>query len=124
MSAMAASKAISSGFSIGWAAGAPPRHPVAEAPREKFLELDLQLPPCDETEYRIGLGVEGRVNGDCLHVDSARILRQSDIRVDHIDAKRAAIDKRGCSRLYVALDGQLAGLIAYEDSLRPLKRGA
>jgi Cu2+-exporting ATPase len=97
-------------------------HPVAEALRQKVRELDVQLPPCDETEYRVGLGVEGRVNGYYMHVGSERFLRQSDIRVDHIAAQRAAIDQRGCSCLYVAVDGQLAGVIAYEDRIRPESR--
>jgi heavy metal translocating P-type ATPase len=98
------------------------QHPVAEALREKCRELQLLPPPCDETEYRIGLGVEGRVNGYYMHVGSERFLRQNDIRVDHITAERAAIDARGCSCLYVAIDGQLAGLIAYEDRIRPESR--
>ncbi len=80
------------------------------------------LPPCDETEYRIGLGVEGRVNGYYMHVGSERFLRQNDIRVDHISTERALIDERGCSCLYVAIDGELAGLITYEDRIRPESR--
>ncbi len=98
------------------------KHPVAEALRDKSRELRLELPPCDETEYRIGLGVEGRVNGYYMHVGSERFLRENDIRIDHIAAERSAIDERGCSCLYVAIDGQLAGLIAYEDRIRPESR--
>ncbi|MBN3851211.1 MULTISPECIES: heavy metal translocating P-type ATPase [Burkholderiaceae] len=98
------------------------QHPVAEALREKSRELRLLPPPCDETEYRIGLGVEGQVNGYYMHVGSERFLRQNEIRVDHIAAERTAIDARGCSSLYVAIDGKLAGLIAYEDRIRPESR--
>jgi heavy metal translocating P-type ATPase len=98
------------------------QHPVAEALRVKSRELQLALPPCDETEYRIGLGVEGRVNGYYMHVGSERFLRQNDIRIDHIAAERSAIDEGGCSCLYVAIDGELAGLIAYEDRIRPESR--
>jgi Cu2+-exporting ATPase len=92
---------------------------VAEALREKFREFSLQAPPCDDTDYRIGLGVEGKVNGYYLHVGSERFLRQNDIRLDHIATDRRAIDERGCSCLFVAVDGKLAGLIAYEDRIRP-----
>jgi P-type E1-E2 ATPase len=98
------------------------KHPVAEALRAKARELQVELPPCDETEYRVGLGVEGRVNGYDMHVGSERFLRQSDIRVDHIAAERIAIEQNGCSCLYVAVDGKLAGLIAYEDCIRPESR--
>ena len=98
------------------------RHPVAEALREKVREMDVQPPPCDETQYRAGLGVEGRVNGYYLHVGNDRFLRQSDIKLDHVAADRAAIDERGCSSLYIAVDGKLAGLVAYEDRIRPESR--
>jgi P-type E1-E2 ATPase len=94
------------------------RHPVAEALREKVRELDVQPPPCDETLYRAGLGVEGRVNGYYMHVGNERFLRESNIKVGHAAADRAGIDERGCSSLYVAVDGKLAGLVAYEDRIR------
>src|SRR5262249_38988850 len=38
-------------------------HPVAEALRTRARELAVNIPPCDETRYRVGLGVEGQVNG-------------------------------------------------------------
>ena len=98
------------------------QHPVAEALREKIRKLDVQLPPCDEAKYRIGFGVEGCVNGYYLHVGSERFLRDRNIKVDHAAADRASIDERGCSTLYVGVDGKLAGLIAYEDRIRQESR--
>lgn len=106
-------------LSLAAAAETHLQHPVAEALRHRAKELDLQLPLCDETDYHIGLGVEGQVNGYYMHVGSERFLRQRDILVDHIGADRAEIDHRGHSCLYVAVDGKLAGLIAYEDRIRP-----
>jgi P-type E1-E2 ATPase len=94
------------------------RHPVAEALRQKVRESDMQLPPCDEAEYRVGLGVEGRVNGYYMHVGSERFLRDSKIQVDHATPDRVDIDERGCSTLYIGVDGKLAGLVAYEDRIR------
>lgn len=98
------------------------RHPVAEALREKVRELGVEVPACDETLYKIGLGVEGMVDGYYMHVGSERFMRQSDIGIEHIEKERSAIDLRGCSSLYVALDGKLAGIIAYEDRIRPESR--
>jgi Cu2+-exporting ATPase len=93
-------------------------HPVADALRARLGGLDVQLPPVDDAKYQVGLGVEGRVNGYYLHVGSERFLRLSDIRVDHIAAERTAIEDRGCSCLWVAVDGAVAGLVAYEDRIR------
>src|SRR5262249_60397489 len=108
----------------GPAPAAEPRlnHPVAEALRTRARELAVNIPPCDETRYRVGLGVEGQVNGYYLHVGSERFMRQSDIRVTAAAADRAALDRNGHSCLYVAVDGRLAGLIAYADKVRPESR--
>ena len=95
------------------------QHPVAEALREKAREIGVPVPPCAETEYKVGLGVEGQVGGYYMHVGSERYFRQSGIKVDHIAKDRAAIDEHGCSCLYVATDGILTGLVAYEDRIRP-----
>jgi len=95
------------------------QHPVAEALREKSREWHLIPPACDETDYRIGLGVEGKVDGHYLHVGSERFLRQSGIEIEKTAAERGAIAEKGCSCLLVAVDGKLAGLIAYEDRIRP-----
>jgi heavy metal translocating P-type ATPase len=95
------------------------KHPVAEALRCKANELGLSIPPCDATEYRIGLGVEGQVDRYYLHVGSERFLTQQGILTERCRDDRARFDDRGCSCLYVAVDGAVAGLIAYEDQLRP-----
>ena len=73
---------ITPGHLLGLAAAAETRlhHPVAEALRTRALELAVNIPPCDETQYRVGLGVEGQVNGYYLHVGSERFMRDRDIR--------------------------------------------
>jgi len=105
---------------LGLAAAAEARlqHPVAEALRTRARELAVNIPVCEETQYRIGLGVEGPVNGYYVHVGNERFMRQSDIRVGAAAADRAALDHQGYSCLYVAIDGKLAGLIPYADAIR------
>ena len=117
-------KHITPNHLLGLAAAAETRlhHPVAEALRTKARELGVNIPPCDETQYRIGLGVEGQVNGYYLHVGNERFLRQSDIDVSQALADRAALDERGYSCLYIAVDGVLAGLVPYADQIRPESR--
>ncbi|HLN11196.1 MAG TPA: heavy metal translocating P-type ATPase, partial [Xanthobacteraceae bacterium] len=109
---------------LGLAAAAEARlvHPVAQALRIKALELAADIPPCDETQYRIGLGVEGRVNGYYLHVGNERFMRQSDISVRRSTGDRAALDEQGYSCLYIAVDGALAGLVPYADRVRSESR--
>jgi heavy metal translocating P-type ATPase len=109
---------------LGLAAAAETRlkHPVAEALRVKARELGANVPFCDETKYRIGLGVEGQVNGYYLHVGNERLMRQSDINIRAAEADRAALDSQGYSCIYVAVDGTLAGLLPFTDQIRPESR--
>ena len=109
---------------LGLAAAAETRlrHPVAEALRSKAKELAANIPECDETQYRLGLGVEGQVNGYYLHVGNERFMRQSEIAVSKAAADRAALDEQGYSCLFIAIDGAMAGLVPYSDEIRPESR--
>ena len=115
---------ITSQHLIGLAAAAETRlkHPVAEALRVKARELGANIPECEETKYRIGLGVEGQVNGYYLHVGNERFLRQANINVRPAESDRSALDQQGYSCIYVAVDGTLAGLIPFTDQIRPESR--
>jgi heavy metal translocating P-type ATPase len=95
------------------------KHPVAEAMRAKAEQLGAVLPALESQEFRVGLGVEAKVNGNHVHVGSERFLRQSGIKVDKAAADRAGYDERGCSSLYIAVDGVLSGIVPYADQIRP-----
>ncbi|HXX03879.1 MAG TPA: heavy metal translocating P-type ATPase [Xanthobacteraceae bacterium] len=95
------------------------KHPVAQALRAKAQELGAQVPYCEEAKYRIGLGVEGQVNGYYLHVGNERFMRQSAVNMRAAEADRAALDEQGHSCIYVAVDGTLAGLLPFTDRIRP-----
>ena len=105
---------------LGLAAAAESRlqHPVAEAIRARTEQEKIDLPECDEVQYRVGRGVEARINGYYLHLGSERFLRENSI-----DTRRAARDQRelnedGYSSLMLAIDGKVAGLIPYADRVR------
>jgi Cu2+-exporting ATPase len=109
---------------LGLAAAAETKlqHPVADALRTKARQLKVNVPACNETTYRIGLGVEGQVNGYYVHVGNERFMRQSDIAVGKAEWDRSALDERGFSSLYIAVDGKLAGLVPYSDEIRTESR--
>ena len=112
---------LSADHLLGLAVGAESRlqHPVAEALRARARIRGVDVPLCDAPDYKVGLGVEGQVNGCYVHLGSERFLRGSDIRVHHAKQDRAALDERGYSCLYLAVDGRLAALIPYADKIRP-----
>ena len=85
---------------LGLAAAAETQlqHPVAQALRTKAKELAVNIPPCDETQYRIGLGVEGQVNGYYLHVGNERFMQRS----SSASARQSRIAPRSMSRVFHA----------------------
>jgi Cu2+-exporting ATPase len=109
---------------LGLAVGAESRlrHPVAEALRASARERGISVPLCDAPDYKVGLGVEGQVNGHYVHIGSERFLRGSQIRVTQAEGDRASLEEKGYSCLYMAVDGKLAGLIPYADKIRPESR--
>ena len=106
---------------IGLAAAAESRltHPVADAVRAKAEAFSADVPLCQEPRYRLGLGVEGEVDGHYIHVGSERFLRENSIDVKKAASDRIRFEMKGCSCLYVAIDGKLAALLPYADQIRP-----
>jgi len=94
------------------------KHPVAEAMRASARDQVLEIPECGEAKYHVGLGVESRVNGWDVHIGSERFMRENGIRIDRATRDKAALESRGESCTFVAVDGALAGLIAYADQIR------
>src|SRR5262249_2973722 len=93
------------------------QHPVAEALRIKAKEFAVNIPPCKEAQYRVGLGVEAQVNGYYLHVGNERFMRQSDICVRKTANDRSTLDDEGYSGVYVEIGGGGAGVGLYWDEL-------
>ncbi len=100
------------GCSIRWPRRCAPARATAASP---FRSRDAP-------DYKVGLGVQGQINGNYVHLGSERFLRGSGIRVEQAVRDRAQLDERGYSCLYMAVDGKLAGLIPYADKIRPESR--
>ena len=106
---------------LGLAAAAESRltHPVAEALRRRAAEFDAEVPVCEETQYRLGLGVEGLVGGFmCMSATSASCAKAASG-----SAPRRAI-VRGSNGKAIPVftsrrTGKLAALAPYADQIRP-----
>jgi Cu2+-exporting ATPase len=104
---------------LSLAAGAEARltHPVAGAVLRTAQARGLAIPDRQSSTYRIGLGVQARIDGAEVLVGSGRFLTASG--VDLTGRNGNGRSRAGTSSLFVAVDGVLAGRIAYHDPLRP-----
>ena len=89
-------------------------HPLAEAVRGAAVEQGLGLPRTEDFRAVPGLGVQARVEGAWLSVGSRRMMRDP----GELPAV-ATLEGHGKTLLYVERDGDLIGLLAAADTVRP-----
>ncbi len=96
------------------------RHPLAEAVIRSTEERHISIPPHEECEVLVGLGMRTRADGRTLLLGSPSLLRAEKVRV----SKKASVwvDKlrrQAETPLLLAVDGTLVGLISLRDEVRP-----
>ena len=96
------------------------RHPLAEAVIRSTEERRISIPPHEECEVLVGLGMRTWADGRTLLLGSPSLLRAEKVKV----SKKASewVDKlrrQAETPLLLAVDGTLVGLISLRDEVRP-----
>jgi cation-transporting P-type ATPase C len=96
------------------------RHPLAEAVIRSTEERHISIPPHEECEVLVGLGMRTWADGRTLLLGSPSLLRGEKVKV----SKKASewVDKlrrQAETPLLLAVDGTLVGLISLRDEVRP-----
>jgi len=94
------------------------RHPIAAAIRAKADSLGASVRPCESIEYEIGRGAVGRVESLEIRVGSEGFMLESRVDLGVSAADCARLDAEGRSRVFIAIDGVLAGLASVRDDIR------
>ncbi len=94
-------------------------HPIAAAIVRQAREANLDLYPCEDWEYRVGLGVVATINGMRLLVGSQRLMRQAEISLEKLFQQYPDLQTGSHSPVYIAGNGELLGVILYNDPARP-----
>ncbi len=89
-------------------------HPLALAMREA-VGKEATLPQPEAVEVRVGAGIVGQVAGHTVAIGNGSLLAQLDIAVPQQGEQAAD----GATRVWVAIDGVVAGIAALADTLRP-----
>jgi len=100
-------------------------HPLAEAVRQAAGEWGLAPGEPKDFEAIPGLGVSAQVGGVLVEVGSQRMVGEwlAEVPEDSLQQMKA-IETAGKTLLFVAVNGQLKGLLAAADTLRPEVRQA
>ncbi|WP_368219599.1 heavy metal translocating P-type ATPase [Aeromonas sp. R7-2] len=89
-------------------------HPLALAMREA-VGKEAMLPQPEAVEVRVGAGIVGQVAGHRVAIGNGSLLAQLGIEPSQHDEQPAD----GATRVWVAIDGVVAGIAALADTLRP-----
>ncbi|MUO87113.1 copper-transporting P-type ATPase [Agrobacterium vitis] len=93
-------------------------HPLATAIVNAATERELVLSLAEDFDSPVGKGVTGRVDGRRLIIGSHRIMEEARIDVSSLTSQAEALRGEGATVIFVAVDGDVAGLLAIADPIK------
>ncbi|WP_157119341.1 heavy metal translocating P-type ATPase, partial [Azohydromonas lata] len=93
-------------------------HPLADAIVAAARQRGLALDKPEEFESGSGIGVRGRVAGRALALGNTALMQQLGVAVEPLVPQAEGLRAEGASVIHLAVDGQLAGLLAVADPVK------
>ncbi len=93
-------------------------HPLAAAMVAAAHERGLTLDKAEGFESSTGMGVRGQVGGKALALGNTALMGQLGVTVEALKAQAQALRAQGASVMHLAVDGQVAGLLAVSDPIK------
>lgn len=94
-------------------------HPLAESLVRAAHERGLPLSKPEAFESSSGIGARGQIAGVALALGNTTLMQQEGVLVTSLTAKAEALRRTGASVMYLASAGQLLGLVAVSDPIKP-----
>lgn len=93
-------------------------HPLAQAILEAAKEEGLDLLPVSHFEAVIGRGLSAQVEGRHLLVGNESLMKEKHIDSSVFQEQLLELSQEGKTAMFVAIDGQLAGILAVADEMK------
>ncbi len=93
-------------------------HPLADAIVQAARERGLVLDKVEHFESSTGIGVRGSMAGKLMALGNAALMHQLGISVENLKPQAETLRAEGSSVILLAVDGQLAGLLAVSDPIK------
>jgi len=94
-------------------------HPLAHAIVQAARERGFTLSAMDNFESGSGIGVRGHVDGKRLALGNTALMRQEGVDVSHMTRTADQLRAKGASVMFLAVEAELAGLLAVADPIKP-----
>ena len=99
-------------------------HPLADAILRCAKERHVPVNAVEDYEVIPGMGIHGTVNGLEILAGNARLLQERGISFDSHSELAQELSAAGKTPLYIGVGGELTGIIAVADLIRPTSRTA
>ena len=93
-------------------------HPLAAAIVRAAKDRGLSLSAAQDFDSPVGKGVTGSVEGHRLIIGNKRIMSELGINTADLDRPADELRREGATAIYVAVDGQAAGILAIADPIK------
>ena len=94
-------------------------HPLGEAIASAAGDRGLPLHEAAVFEALPGHGVQARVNGAGLTIGNLALMRQRGFGLNGLESRAKELSLDGKTPVFVAVDGEVSGIIALADELKP-----
>ena len=99
-------------------------HPIAEAIVRAARAKGLDLPTVDRFRAIPGFGVRAKLDGVDMLIGADRLMAHQKVALGDFAAKADDLARTGRTVLFVAQDGQVAGVIGVSDPVKPASKAA
>ncbi len=93
-------------------------HPLADAIVNAARAQGLVLTKPDAFESGSGIGVRGTIDGKRLVLGNSALMEQEGVTIDALRSDGERLRSEGASVMHLAVDGQLAGILAVTDPIK------
>ena len=93
-------------------------HPLAQAILEAAQQEELDLLPVSHFEAIVGRGLSAQVEGRWLLVGNESLMKEKNIDSSAFQEQLLELSQEGKTAMFVAVDGQLAGILAVADEMK------
>jgi Cu+-exporting ATPase len=100
------------------------QHPLGAAVVEAARSRGLDLADARDFDAPAGKGVTGTIDGHHLVIGNRRIMEDAGIDVGALTAEADNLRQEGASAVFIAIDGDAAGIVAVADPIKKSTPGA
>ncbi|MBM7703474.1 heavy metal translocating P-type ATPase [Metabacillus iocasae] len=99
-------------------------HPLAEAIVEGVKARGISLSESQTFEAIPGYGLQAEVEGKVILIGTRRLMSKHHVEVSQVLSQMEQLENQGKTAMLVAIDGQLAGLVAVADTIKETSKAA